>query len=95
MSKDSVANKSGFLAGILRRYMKDKSAGSVLAPPSRQRSGSSTGGGPSKEDDGDELENVEIQAILEEEGVLAEEEGKAADELEKLTGNSGPLGVHQ
>jgi hypothetical protein len=33
------------------------------------------------------LEQMEIQAILEEEGVLDELEGKQADELEKLTGN--------
>jgi hypothetical protein len=35
-----------------------------------------------------EVDAAEIQAILEEEGVIAEEEGKAADELEKLTGTS-------
>jgi hypothetical protein len=36
------------------------------------------------------LEQQEIQAILEDEGILDEMEGKQADELEKLTGNPLP-----
>jgi NFACT protein C-terminal domain len=35
-------------------------------------------------------EQLEIQAIMEEEGILDEEEGKQADDLEKLTGKPHP-----
>ena len=151
MSK--VGNKSGFLAGIMRRFSKDTAAAAAAASgsgsASRSNSSSSSGGGNSggvaadsrsivnnnsssevqhlKDTDKsiddfdvttavdnddvkdkevsstDEVslsrralkkkEQQEILSILEEEGVLDEEEGKQADEINKLTGKPLPEDV--
>lgn len=108
-----VGNKSGFLAGIMRRFSKDAQAAalnskavsssskvrSVDALTSDDEAGVSSG--TTAPDDTDSAiqgesamsrrdrkkqEQLEIQNILDEEGILDEEEGKQADEIDKLTG---------
>lgn len=122
-----VGNKSGFLAGIMRRFSKDalaagaggnsvKSLSSGAKDSSNSSSSSNTGAIEDEElgveadmlvGDGVEgteehamsrrerkkKEQQEIQSILEEEGVLDEEEGKQADEINKLTGKPLPEDV--
>ena len=122
-----VGNKSGFLAGIMRRFSKDalaagaggnsvKSLSSGAKGSSNSSSSSNTGAIEDEElgveadmlvGDGVEgteehamsrrerkkKEQQEIQSILEEEGVLDEEEGKQADEINKLTGKPLPEDV--
>jgi NFACT protein C-terminal domain/Heterogeneous nuclear ribonucleoprotein Q acidic domain len=118
MSK--VGNKSGFLAGIMRRFSKDALAAADGAESSGKGSSSSSSsntGAIEEEElgvnantdkvegaDGTEesamsrrerkkKEQQEIKDILEEEGVLDEEEGKQADEINKLTGKPVPEDV--
>ena len=108
-----VGNKSGFLAGIMRRFSKDAQAAAVnskaVSSSSKARSadaltsddeaGVSSGTtAPDETDsaiqgesamsrrDRKKQEQLEIQNILDEEGILDEEEGKQADEIDKLTG---------
>ena len=127
-----VGNKSGFLAGIMRRFSKEalaagasstKSAmglSSSANSSSNSNSNSSSsvyadeggGGGGGIDADTDKLDDAdaneesalsrrerkrkeqqEIQSILEEEGVLDEEEGRQADEINKLTGKPLPEDV--
>jgi NFACT protein C-terminal domain/Heterogeneous nuclear ribonucleoprotein Q acidic domain len=117
-----VGNKSGFLAGIMRRFSKDALAAGVGAGAGSSVKGnsssSSSNTGAIEEvelgvsadvdkvegTDGTEesamsrrerkkKEQQEIQDMLEEEGVLDEEEGKQADEINKLTGKPLPEDV--
>lgn len=108
-----VGNKSGFLAGIMRRFSKDAQAAAVsskaVSSSSKVRSADAlnsddeagVGSGTTGPDDTDSAiqgesamsrrdrkkqEQLEIQNILDEEGILDEEEGKQADEIDKLTG---------
>jgi len=92
-----VGNKSGFLAGIMRRFTKEAQKNAAVGaslPVNSEGGGGGTAGEESEVADvavgsrreRKKLEAAEVQAILEEEGALEEEEGKQADELEKLTG---------
>ena len=108
-----VGNKSGFLAGIMRRFSKDTQAAAVsskaVSSSSKARSADALTSddeegvscGTTAPDDTDpaiqgesamsrrdrkKQEQLEIQNILDEEGILDEEEGKQADEIDKLTG---------
>ena len=67
----SVGNKSGFLAGIMRRFKRDHE--NLDATVSKKAA--------------KKQEIQEIQQILEDEGYVDEEEGKLVDELEKLVGS--------
>lgn len=148
MSK--IGNKSGFLAGIMRRFSKESAAATAVAASSscmsnsiansngvkNSNSNSNSSGGDEiqlskegaealdshinvteredeevdveAEKDGEissasesalsrralkKKEQQEILSILEEEGVLDEEEGKQADEINKLTGKPLPEDV--
>jgi hypothetical protein len=98
----SVSLASGFLAGIMRRYSSSLTASAATAPPASDPSEEDSN--EVKTTDGASLSQVdeisrrerkkkeqqEIQAILEDEGILDEMEGKQADELEKLTGTPLP-----
>ena len=139
-----VGNKSGFLAGIMRRYSKDSKAASLSTAPrgkaQKEMQDSSdcsnlvgkdlTVAARGHSDDANHDDDViemdmetekdleeetggvagvgesamsrrerkkkdqqEIQSILEEEGVLDEEEGRQADEIDKLTGKPLPEDV--
>ena len=139
-----VGNKSGFLAGIMRRYSKDsKAASSSTAPRGKaqkemqdssdcsnlvgkdltvaarghsddanhdddviemdmetekdleEETGGVAGVGESamSRRERKKKDQQEIQSILEEEGVLDEEEGRQADEIDKLTGKPLPEDV--
>jgi NFACT protein C-terminal domain/Heterogeneous nuclear ribonucleoprotein Q acidic domain len=108
-----VGNRSGFLAGIMRRFSKDAQAAAVsskaVSSSSKVRSTDAltsddeagVSSGTTAPDDTDSAiqgesamsrrdrkkqEQLEIQNILDEEGILDEEEGKQADEIDKLTG---------
>lgn len=106
-SKDvrSVSNKSGYLAGIMRRYSKEHKrqttgAGDIIT----QEVGDASIGESQRDVCTDStvssdlmitslsrrqkkvVEQKEILSIMEDEGILDEEEGKQADEIEKLTG---------
>lgn len=109
-----AGNKSGFLAGIMRRYAASKAAERELSENAPQQKvtgadgsvehdkGNDGGEGAGGEgvsdgdDDGGEAalsrraqkkqEQAEIQAIIDQEGIAEEDEGKQADEVEKLTG---------
>lgn len=101
-----AGNKSGFLAGIMRRYTATKAAErEARLEESQQRKIDCVGGDDSaaeveKGGEGDEAalsrraqkkqEQAEIQAIIEQEGIAEEDEGKQADEVEKLTGVPTP-----
>ena len=108
-----VGNKSGFLAGIMRRFSKESRA---AAESSKSVSSSSKirdedaliadddaavsnsmdvhheadttiqGESAMSRRERKKQEQLEIQNILDEEGILDEEEGKQADEIDKLTG---------
>ena len=149
MSK--VGNKSGFLAGIMRRFSKDSAAAAAAAASRSNNNNNSSSSSSSsaaadsrstvnngdsgevqhlketdeslddiddsKVEDGEDndgekdrevsntgeislsrralkkKEQQEILSILEEEGVLDEEEGKQADEINKLTGKPLPEDV--
>jgi len=101
-----IGNKTGFLAGIIRRFSKKKIAVTeekhfqTQEPERDEEDGGLLGpGGTSVEQrthsrrEKKRNEAQEIQLILEEEGVLDEEEGKQAEEVEKLTGCPVPLDV--
>jgi len=103
-----IGNKSGFLAGIMRRFSKNKEKNIIKQRQQEQAKvnlqGEDIQNSENFEEDDDALdlepnatsaisrrerkkvEAKEIQMILQEEGVLDEQEGKLADELEKLTG---------
>ena len=112
-----IGNKSGFLAGIMRRFSKNKEKalvkqrqqasqlekaaaeeevtsqdeggeGQETSTSSNTSSGASISRGERKK-----VEAQEIQLILQEEGVLDEQEGRLADELEKLSGAPLPEDV--
>ena len=74
-SVKSVGNKSGFLAGIMRRFKRD-----------HENKDSTEGRSVSKKA-AKKQEIQEIQQILEDEGFIDEEDGKLVDELEKLVGS--------
>lgn len=91
-----IGNKSGFLAGIIRRYAKDCK--------SRETKDESVENKPSvserteKSDIGDQrlltrrerkkADEQEVLTIMEDEGLVEEESGVNADDLDKLTGSS-------
>jgi hypothetical protein len=118
-----IGNKSGFLAGIMRRFSKEM-AGTSSSKTSKAGAGGKKGApvgaataaggvgeaGVGSDDDTDDhddteepggeaalsrrerkkQEQLEIQRMLEEEGILDEEEGKLAEEVDKLTGKPHP-----
>jgi hypothetical protein len=120
-----AGNKSGFLAGIMRRYSAsaankkpDTEKGAAQKPPAAGGEGSGLPAGVAdadKEDSEDDeateageggaseevlsrrarkkQEQDEVRAIMEAEGIDDEEEGKQADEVEKLTGVPVPEDV--
>jgi len=99
-SLQRIRNKSGFLAGIMRRYSKtiatsdsggvdDNSKLAEDMEAVRDTADMTTESRRERK----KKEQMEIQAILEEEGILDEQEGKQADELEKLTGMPLPEDV--
>jgi hypothetical protein len=115
-----AGNKSGFLAGIMRRYSSgaaDAKTGAASNQADRLASGDAAEqapreeathgqvGDPNNEDEADQSadavsrrarkkqEAEEIRAIIEEEGIAEEEEGKQADDVEKLTGMPLPEDV--
>lgn len=69
-----VGNKSAFLAGIIRRFAKESKNAVVSAPKAIESVAKNA------------AEELEIQAIVDDEGIADEEAGANADELEKLTG---------
>lgn len=104
-----AGNKSGFLAGIMRRYSSAAENPKQQAPPAAAdvpaadlHDGAAKRLGADGEDSDDDpadqseqalsrralkkKEQEEIQAIIDEEGIAEEEEGKQADEVEKITG---------
>lgn len=108
-----VGNKSGFLAGIMRRFSKDSQAAAESSKSVSSSSKIRDEGALIADDDAavsvstdahndtdttiqgesamsrrerKKQEQLEIQNILDEEGILDEEEGKQADEIDKLTG---------
>ena len=108
-----VGNKSGFLAGIMRRFSKESQAaaessksvsssskirdeGALIADDDVAVSNSTDahndadstiqGESAMSRRERKKQEQLEIQNILDEEGILDEEEGKQADEIDKLTG---------
>ena len=92
IAKGKIGNKSGFLAGILRRFNKEKrdvviptSTSEALIEPAEPATADEVEDHVSRREKR-KLEQAEIHAILEEEGFLDEDEGKQADEIEKLTG---------
>lgn len=84
-------NKSAFLSGVMRRYAKEH-AGSGA--------GAGAGAGAKHQKpkpklkaaavEASILEQKEVDAIMEEEGILDEEEGRAADDHDKLSGSLLP-----
>lgn len=67
-----ISNRNSFLAGIMRRFNRNKEKKDPSVATMKKK---------------EALENDrDVQQILEEEGILEEEEGKMADDLEKLTG---------
>ena len=101
----SIGNKSGFLAGIMRRYSKNKKESSnerqklitsndvkVDSLDNEDEDNTGTTEGISRRER-KKIEAKEIQMILQEEGMLDEQEGRLADELEKLTGAPLPEDV--
>lgn len=106
-----IGNKSGFLAGIMRRFSKMKEKKIIKQKQQENAAAENTlDSGPDDEENNfdselstatgavsrrerKKVEAKEIQMILQEEGVLDEQEGKLADELEKLTGMPLPSDV--
>ena len=78
---DKKGNKSAFLAGVMRRFAKERGSGAARPKSSKAATKSNAGLASSIDPD-----RAAIQSILEDEGILDEEEGRAADEPEKLSG---------
>lgn len=104
-----IGNKSGFLAGIMRRFSKNKETAMIKQrqqeAQAQQDPVTHDGVEQAAECDGEDttaalsrgerkkVEAAEVQMILREEGVLEEQEGRQADQLEKLTGSPLPEDV--
>lgn len=76
-----IVNKSGFIAGIIRRVVRDHETGNrvVGTKPSAATS--------TKQHEKATNEENEIKELMQEEGILDEEEGKNSDDIDKLYPN--------
>jgi hypothetical protein len=83
-----VGNKSGFLAGIMRRFTKDETmpvmVDSDKVVPEENSIEEETDVISRRERK--KIDKQQVFEIIDQEGIMDEEEGKQADEIEKITG---------
>ncbi len=85
-----VKNKSGLLAAIMRRISREIENSKIVFAENRRKDKALEVDGEHPSMVLSSEEQKEIKAIQEEEGILEAEEGKQADETEKLTGAPVP-----